>query len=271
MSGKKNIWQIRNDPPTLESGEVHVWRVSIDRNVSQLEKFLETLSPDERQRADRFRFEKDRRRFIIARGTLRKLLGVYLKVSPAEISFSYNPFGKPVVAESSICFNISYSEGVALFGFSDGQEIGIDLEFIKREFATVKVAEQFCSRRELLALDALSTDVRIPVFFDVWTQKEAYLKAVGTGFSNPADQFTLPMISDGHKTRMKQNAGYKFRGWTFFKLEAEADYSAALAVNGTVRNVRYLRFSDSNIMENKGLNKVLGFEIAKRGKRQCAE
>ena len=155
------------DPPwfpppehlSLGSGAVHVWRASLDLSPSQIERFRGTLDDDERSRADRFYFSRDRERFIVARGVLRALLGRYLNRAPESLSFSYSTHGKPALVSESgadaIRFNLSHSHGTALYAVTCGREIGVDLEFIRCDLEAEQIAERFFSHSEIVALRAL--------------------------------------------------------------------------------------------------------------------
>jgi 4'-phosphopantetheinyl transferase len=125
------MWLNPPDYLTLNDGEAHIWRAYLDVNKSLQNSFLKLLSPDEKNRAQKFRFTKDGRNFIIARGILRSLIGKYLKINPAEISFQYSEFGKPSFANNnSLHFNISHSQNIALFAFIKKFNIGVDVEFV---------------------------------------------------------------------------------------------------------------------------------------------
>ena len=182
----------------LGSNEVHVWRALLDELPPQIDSFLHTLATDEQSRADRFYFQRDRERFITAHGVLRAILGLYLNRAPKCLSFCYSSHGKPALAWESggdaIRFNMSHSHGVALYAVTRGREVGIDLEFIRRDLEVEQIAERFFSRRETATLRALPADLRKYAFFLCWTRKEAYIKARGEGLSLPLDQFDVSLI-----------------------------------------------------------------------------
>ena len=117
--------------PKLRADEVHLWRASLDCGSSVLSRLEATLSPDEIARADRFVFETDRSHFVMGRGILRELLGSYLMLSPAALQFSYGIHGKPALelesGGSSLQFNLSHSGGLAVYAFSYGRKLGIDV------------------------------------------------------------------------------------------------------------------------------------------------
>src|SRR5262245_49624616 len=118
----------------LENDEVHVWRAVLDRTPMRVRSLRQLLAANEQGRADRFRFQKDREHFIVARGLLRIILGRYLNRQPNQLRFGYSQYGKPALSEESGCpglrFNLSHSHGLALFAVSRGREVGVDIEQI---------------------------------------------------------------------------------------------------------------------------------------------
>jgi 4'-phosphopantetheinyl transferase len=223
--------------PPLKDGEIHVWRVDLNQEASGVQKLFETLSPDEKQKAERYRFEKDRNHFAAARGSLRKILGVYLGVSPDQIRFSYNRYGKPFLNTENqrIRFNVSHSHGVALVAVTRGREIGIDIEFINDDLAVLKTAEKVFSPAETSMLKNLSPNLQTAAFFSVWTRKEALLKAIGEGFSYSPKQFTVSAAE--RETLSFTNNFQTARNWSLTTLPAAPDYAAALAVEGNLGTI----------------------------------
>ena len=191
-------WRSPAEAVCLGGSEVHVWRAGLDQPPSTIERFLHDLASDERARAERFYFERDRERFIVARGVLRAILGLYLKRAPESLSFCYGSHGKPALAGEadgdSIRFNVSHSRGIALYAVCRGREVGIDLEHIRFDLAIAEIAGRFFSHREVAMLRALPADVQHEAFFRCWTRKEAYIKARGEGLSLPLDQFDVSLI-----------------------------------------------------------------------------
>jgi len=226
-------------PPTiiLGSNEVHVWRASLDEPPPQIDSFLHTLAADEQSRAERFYFQRDRERFITAHGVLRAILGFYLNRAPKCLSFCYSSHGKPALAWESggdaIRFNMSHSHGVALYAVARGREVGIDLEFIRRDLEVEQIAERFVSRRETATLRALPTDLRKYAFFLCWTRKEAYIKATGEGLSLPLDQFDVSLIPGEPAALLSTQSGLdEALRWSLQELTLASGYVAALAVEG---------------------------------------
>jgi 4'-phosphopantetheinyl transferase len=220
----------------LNLDEVHVWRAPLDAAENVLEGLERLLSPDERERAKRFIFQKHRRRFIVARAVLRELLGRYLNQEPDRMRFVYGPEGKPALAETgsgSVRFNLSHSEALALYAFVRGREVGIDLEWINPRVAFEELAERFFTPVEASALRALPERAREAAFFACWTRKEAYMKAVGKGLSLPTQDFevTLAPGEPAELISTRHDPEQAMR-WSLLELDAGPGFAAALAVEG---------------------------------------
>ena len=180
-------WQSTSDPPNLTKNEVHIWRANLDISATEIEEYVGYLSNDEIARANKFRFPELRQRFIVARGILRHLLGHYLNISPKSLIFDYGDRGKPRLAQlndrNPLEFNLSHSQGYALYGFTQDCSIGVDLECLREMPDAVKIARRFFSPREFQFIANLNPQQQTKVFFQFWTAKEAYLKAIGTGLA----------------------------------------------------------------------------------------
>src|SRR5258708_9618484 len=182
---------------SLKPGELQVWRILFPTLRGQVDDAYKTLSEDERQRASRFRFEKDRVQSVLTRGALRCLLGRYLSADPREVVFRYGASNKPALAypataeNNPFSFNVSHSGDVALIAISRLPAVGIDVEVIRPDFATAEVAQRFFSPLEVKGLLSLQRDEQAEAFFSCWTRKEAYIKAVGDGLSIPLDSFDV--------------------------------------------------------------------------------
>jgi len=221
----------------LGSGAVHVWRACLDQSPLQVDKFQITLDDDERSRACRFYFSRDRQRFIVARGILRSILAGYLGRIPSSISLTYGSHGKPALASESgadaIRFNVSHSHGMALYALTRGREVGVDLEFIRRDVKAEQIAGQCFSHSEIIALQALPLSVRDDAFFLCWTRKEAYIKARGAGLSMPLDQFDVSLIPGEPAALLNtQPDSDEALRWSLMNLTPACGYAAALAVEG---------------------------------------
>jgi len=155
------------------------------------------LSDKERQRASRFVFDRERRRFTVARARLRQLLSARLGMRPDSVEFVYGTRGKPALAPScaaaDLRFNVSHSDDVAVYAFSHGREIGIDIESVRAIHNAEDIAARFFSHHENEAYLALDQRDRPLGFFNCWTRKEAFVKALGDGLYHPLDCFDVSL------------------------------------------------------------------------------
>ena len=229
--------------PKLRADEVHLWRASLDCGSSVLSRLEATLSPDEIARADRFVFETDRSHFVMGRGILRELLGSYLMLSPAALQFSYGIHGKPALelesGGSSLQFNLSHSGGLAVYAFSYGRKLGIDVERIRPQLAGEDIAGRYFTARELAELRTLPPQFRALGFFLCWTRKEAYVKAHGTGLNVPLDSFVVS-LTPGRPAELRS---VDSDHWSMLSFEPSTGYVAAIVGEGNDWPLRYWNWS----------------------------
>lgn len=220
----------------LGSNEVQVWRASLHLGASRLDALLATLTADERARAARFHFPKDRDHFIAGRGLLRAILARHLDTDPATLCFRYGRRGKPALAIPSdmgaLRFNLAHSYGLALYAVTRAREVGVDLERMQPRLEE-GIAERFFSPREVAALRALPGDRQREAFFACWTRKEAYLKAKGDGLALGLDQFDVS-LAPGEPAALLRTEGdpQEASRWSIRELDPAPGYAAALAVEG---------------------------------------
>jgi 4'-phosphopantetheinyl transferase len=178
----------------MNRGSVDVWRIGLARPASEVSALQELLDASERGRANMFRAERDKRRFVVARATLRMVLARYAGIEPHRVRINVRPGGKPVLARNSVSgalhFNLSHSGELALCAVAD-REVGVDLEQVKQHDDMERVAQHFFSRVEARELGALSGIDRTHYFFRTWVRKEAYLKACGEGLARDTTRFTV--------------------------------------------------------------------------------
>jgi 4'-phosphopantetheinyl transferase len=237
-------WRLPPESLALNDDEVHVWRAHLNVSPATVRNLLDTLAPDERARAGRFRFEKDRSDYIVARGVLRAILSRYLRVAPAGIRFAYSHYGKPTLAAQQdakpLRFNLSHSHGLALYGVTLGREIGIDVEYVRPEVANEQIAERFFSTSEVAQLRSLSPQMQSEAFFNCWTRKEAYVKAHGEGLSYPLDKFDVSFVQGEPAALVatRPDAREALR-WSVKELKCKSRYVASLVVEGQARHFEY--------------------------------
>ena len=210
--------------PVLTAEYVDLWRVCCPPGDVTLDHLTRLLTAEELGRADRFRFATDRRRFLVARGMLRLIVGRYLDRDPGLISFCQNAQGKPALDDPSgphsLRFNLSHSHELILYAISHEREVGVDVEHMRPDFPALEVAARFFSPAEVQALSALDAAGRAEVFFAWWTAKEAYAKAQGHGLG--AD---LPQLAPAEEAGEPE-------GWRVHQLRPTPGYVAAVAREG---------------------------------------
>lgn len=226
------LWKRPAQMVRLGDDEVHVWRIHLNRQLLHRQSLFPMLSQDEKERAGRYHFQKDRDQFIVARGSLRIILGLYLSRRPELLRFRYSRFGKPDLAEpefSELCFNLSHSHGLALLAVTRRREVGIDVERVRPQVVDEGIAERFFSPREVATLRALPVEQQPDAFFNCWTRKEAYIKARGEGLSLPLDMFDVSLTTGEPaallETRFDPEDLYR---WRIMDLSAGASFRAAL-------------------------------------------
>jgi 4'-phosphopantetheinyl transferase len=215
--------------------EVHVFYASLEVSDPRLKTLETTLFPYEQARADKFHFSKDREQFIVGRGILREIIGAYLKKDPSMLVFKYNSYGKPFLLDDScvidLSFNLSHSQDVALYAFTRGRNVGIDIEYMRSDVVEDSTAEHTFSKNEVAVLRGLPRDIQTRAFFNCWTRKEAFIKAKGQGLSIALDQFDVSIIPGEPAKLLKTewDADEKNR-WTLEELDVGPEYAASLAV-----------------------------------------
>jgi 4'-phosphopantetheinyl transferase len=224
----------------LAFGEVHVWCASLEVPPETLARLYATITPDERNRSVRFRFERDRQRFIVARGALRELLGRYLRIEPGRIGFVYKASGKPDLAPelgSRLAFNLSHSADLALIAIATAGNLGVDLEYVRWQPDYADIAQRFFSAAEIDYLTAVPGHLYPEAFFSCWTKKEAYLKACGEGLAIPLNSFCVPPTANPPHTVadvcVAANGLVPAKRWSFYVLRPAPGYVGALAIEGT--------------------------------------
>jgi 4'-phosphopantetheinyl transferase len=224
----------------IPPSEVHVWRVPLDSPGAALELLAATLSLEERARAEKFFFDRDRNAYIAARGALRQLLARYLGRAPSELQFGYEPRGKPFLAGPSVAqplnFNVAHSRNIALLAFSAGPPVGVDVEFIRTDIASEEIAVRYFAPREVAELRALPPEQRPEAFFLGWTRKEAYVKALGDGLEIPLASFCVSLTPSLPATLESADSSR----WTLRNLSPGPGYAGALVGEGKNWDLRCL-------------------------------
>lgn len=240
------------EPPsalTLRNGKVHVWRIGLEQQDDLLERFRGTLEPEELDRASRFRFERLQRHFVVSRGFLRNVLARYMEVRPQDLRFVYNDYGKPSLAgQQSLRFNMSHSHEVALVAVACDAALGVDVEYIRADFASEEIAKRFFSRREVETLTSLPREEIVAAFFRCWTRKEAYIKAIGKGLSQQLDRFDVT-LAPYEPAALLQADAEDTSSWSLSDIDVGSDYASALAVEGTPSVISYWKYIGQDLQD----------------------
>ena len=233
----QQTWKSGPPAPVIWQNEVHVWRARLD--VPWSWTLDEALCLDDRTRADRFKFESDRRRFCVARASLRLILSRYLKSKPGRLQFETGEFGKPFFANEKLSaglrFNLSHSHQLALIAITRDREIGIDLEYMRSDFATDDVANHFFSTAEVQQFREVPAESKTQSFFNCWTRKEAYIKARGEGLYCPLNQFDVSVGPDTPAMLLDSRVdATDVQRWSFHNIAAGDRYAATMAVEANI-------------------------------------
>jgi len=230
---------------TLARDEVHVWLAMLEPLAPLLQVFLDSLSADERERAERFHFRKDRDQYVLGRGVLRDILSRYLGTTAAALRFSYGGHGKPTldfVHNSRLQFNLSHADGVAIYALAH-TAVGIDVEYLRRAVEHEEIARHFFCAGENSVLQSLfwSTEA----FFRCWTRKEAYVKLRGEGLSLSLGSFNVAAGLREESLLLNPETGPDAAlGCCFQELPVPSDYVATLAVQPGPGRLQYWCWHD---------------------------
>ena len=235
-------------PPdlSLADHEVHLWKAFLEPPIALINTLRQTLSADELSRAKRFHFEKDRKHFIVARGVLRFILGRYLKAAPGQIRFQYSDYGKPLLASESLRFNLSHSGQLALYAITRHRAIGVDLERLRPIPDATQIAQRFFSAQESKTFQKIPQDKKVEAFFNCWTRKEAYIKAIGEGLSHPLDTFDVSLRPDEPAALLAvRGPAHPAPSWLLRACNPAPDYVAAVIAEGQDWRLKYWLWTPS--------------------------
>ncbi len=240
----------------LERDGVHVWLASLDLPTAAVFDLERSLSDDEKEKAGRFRFARDRGRFVVGRGLLRWLVGAYVDCESSAVRFAYGPFGKPRLAPrsdpESLSFNLSHSGALAVFAFGRDRKLGVDVELLDCKTDVHEVSNQFFTSQEVADIMARPPHEQHVRFLEFWTRKEALVKALGRGLSTALREFDVSTIGDAPDHARPLWLAHPTTSWSVRQFVPAPGYIAALAASGGAFRVVYreLRWTQS---QSRGL------------------
>jgi 4'-phosphopantetheinyl transferase len=230
-----HMWNIAPRYLQLQVSEVHVWQASLAVPEFAIQDLQRVLAEQEVARGAQVHFEKDRNHWIVARGILRILLSRYVDISPSQLRFGSNAYGKPFLAFPALSpqlqFNVSHSQDLALYAFAYHRQVGIDVEYKRADVNYEALAKVSFSPNEQARQHSLPHDLKQEAFFNCWTRKEAYIKARVEGFSFPLDQFDVSFLP-GEPAALLQNREdpQEITRWSLLELMPGIGYTGALSV-----------------------------------------
>jgi 4'-phosphopantetheinyl transferase len=213
-------------------GRVDVWCVFLDDvTETELSAYRALASSDEIARCDRFLVAEPQRRFLVSRALVRTTLSQYVEVPPLAWTFSASPNGKPSILEppgTGLRFNVSHTAGLAVCAITSEADVGVDAEYVDRDFAAVSVARLSFTPEEAAFLDAAPAEERLRRFFQLWTLKEAFLKGIGLGLSVPMRDFGV-RLEPQQPPRLSNDAGGC--NWKFAQVRLGRRHQVAICVD----------------------------------------
>jgi 4'-phosphopantetheinyl transferase len=219
---------------------IYIWTASLTCSPRERENYQALLSADERSREHRLLRDEAKRRFTVSRGLMRLALGRMLGDDPASIDLCYGYNGKPELAHATgLQFNVSHSRDRWYLAATDSCKIGVDVERIRPDFATLDIAERFFSPREYAELVGVPEVERAAAFFRCWTRKEAFIKAIGAGLGFPLHEFDVSLSAGSAELRAIKGSSDAAQHWRMDELVAPDGYCASLAVEGPTGDVKY--------------------------------
>ncbi|MBN2358778.1 MAG: 4'-phosphopantetheinyl transferase superfamily protein [Deltaproteobacteria bacterium] len=243
-----DLWRAGALWPGLAVGAIDLWLAAVGRSEAD----WRLLSPDELERARRLLIEDKRTQFVSARAALRRILARALGRDPAALRFACGEQGKPELIDGDgVCFNLSHSHRVALIAVAGGARVGVDVELEAGDCALDEIAGQYFAEEERRALRSLPPGARPALFWRIWTLKEAYLKARGSGLAADARRCAIGFAQSGApclvasdvavEETARSPTGDGERRWNLIDLEPAPGYAAAVCWEGAPRRIRRWR------------------------------
>jgi 4'-phosphopantetheinyl transferase len=224
--------------------QIDVWVCPLERAAELSSEYAGLLSEDEREKADRFRFEHLRHAYMLGRGVTRAILARYLDRPAASLRFHCGRQGKPYLENAGRWhFNVSHSGSLLVCGVTDGGELGIDVERIWPLPDVRAIAQRFFSPSEAAELEALQPEQLFDGFFACWTRKEAFLKATGEGLSRLLESFEVS-FGPGKPARFLriENPYDDAAAWSLLSFSPAPGYAGAVAMRAAVEAVNLRSF-----------------------------
>jgi len=245
---KKYLWDDTEFTPTLLTDTVHVWRAWLNPEEMDLNQIKTRLSEDEHVIANQFHYKRDRDRYVLSHGILREILSQYLFIAPEAICFSRSETGKPVLETNprQIQFNMSHSGEMALFAFSQGRAVGVDIEHVHSIKDLEATAKSFLSPSEMKAFLNLPSKMKLESFLRTWTRKEALSKAIGRGLRMPLEDLDVGLYPNDTHLDKRSEKDEAQTDWHVLDLTPADEYVGALAAESFEGRLHLFTYSHNH-------------------------
>jgi len=225
-----------SSPP--DHDEIDIWTIPLDTNHDSTEALKKLLDTQELERYDKLH-PNHQHRYLVSHAACRQILGGYTNTSAKQISYNKNDHGKPALDhENPVYFNLTHSHDLAILAISKYSEIGVDVEYFKNKASWKKIAQRFFTETEVSYLQNQPEDMQENLFFQIWTRKEAYIKAIGTGLSTSLSSFDATTS----KTIKPLNSTKSKAIWYQEDLNLSTQYTGAVAQNTPIKKIRYYSY-----------------------------
>lgn len=236
------IWDKPPESSRINEGIVDIYAVSINSVKHKASFFKGLLNSQELKRASGYHFEKDRLTCIVSRGILKLILGSYISRIAEDVIICIDKYGKPYIESDNLSFNLSHSGDAVLYSVTSGRNVGVDIQHMREIDSMDDIVERFFSEDEISDYRSLPEHLKKEGFYNCWSRKEAYIKALGLGLSYPLDSFTVSLIP-GSDVKLLNDKSNDISQWSLKGLPVFPEYAAAVAVFGTDINYNCYRWS----------------------------
>ncbi|MEO8211506.1 MAG: 4'-phosphopantetheinyl transferase superfamily protein [bacterium] len=223
----------------IPANEIHIYQSTLEKTAAEINDLESILSTDELTKAYRYKFEADKNNYIVCRALLRNILSDYLSIKPSLITFSYYEKGKPYINNSFIKFNLAHSHNYAVFAFTPGKEVGIDIEYYRELQDALQIAKRYFSKSEIEEFENTSHENIKIAFFNCWTRKEAFIKAVGEGLSYPLADFSVTLNPEDPKILWIKTKPNEIKKWSLHDIKVKENYISSLAIKSNDSEIVY--------------------------------
>lgn len=233
----------------MHTDEIHVWSASIKLRENQLSRLTQFLSPEEWNKASRFRFSEYEDAYKASHSILRIILSKYVQVEPNRLLFVTNAYGKPRLLDElnpgNICFNLSHSHELLVVAITSDCEIGIDIEYMRSLENLEQISSRFFSVEENRHLHRFSGFEMQKAFYTCWTRKEAFMKAKGVGLALGLDRFSVSVVPEVFPIPLVLHWDpLEAPLWSLRDVYIAPEYACCVAVNGKVDRLSHLSFPE---------------------------